>query len=491
MENIKIFIKSQKEKIEKKIIDIKQKITSNEYQVKETENMVITLTKNIDTTYEIFSPNALDHDNSITEIEKLNFKKNELLIEIDALKKKLNEYLLEKEKIDIAYSELFDIEYNLAESVNKSKKLIESESIKVRKNCNNETVKYMNYINEENNNFLKNTVLKMLDTMLNKQNLVINMYDIDRERTKLELYKLNEETQKIKNLVEKKMFHVKHLQQYNDNEKIDISTAIENYVKSINDKSNIKVEFNSNKNLVTEKKIIVYNLIEIINEAASNSIIHSNCSIVNIELYVDRNNDSIETNNVSILGESNNTNLSDISINNETITSKINEKFNDNEGRNIVNNNDNRNIVDNNDDRNIVDNNDNRNILDSNNDNRNGVDSNSDNSNIINVNNKTLLNGKNVISDITLDIKEIDINPKETLHEISQIDFKIDNTNNNEKIIIKITDNGDGFKMQDEKVLLSNGMYGISIMKYKSKLINANINIDSTIGIGTTVTIVY
>ena len=103
MESILAFIKGEKSKNEKSINEITEKINQNLYQIEEIENMVVELSKNIDTTYEIFSPNDFDKDNNVVEIEKLNLKKTELNIEIEALRDKLDN--LEKQKSKI-YSSL-------------------------------------------------------------------------------------------------------------------------------------------------------------------------------------------------------------------------------------------------------------------------------------------------------------------------------------------------------------------------------------------------
>ena len=59
------------------------------------------------------------------------------------------------------------------------------------------------------------------------------------------------------------------------------------------------------------------------------------------------------------------------------------------------------------------------------------------------------------------------------------------------RVNVKISDNGEGFVKQKDNILIENNMYGIQMMKYRSKLINAKFNIESTVGLGTVVTLVY
>lgn len=127
MESILAFIKGEKSKNEKSINEITEKINQNLYQIEEIENMVVELSKNIDTTYEIFSPNDFDKDNNVVEIEKLNLKKTELNIEIEALRDKLDNLEKQKSKIDASLEEIYDIEKQLANNVKNTKYLIDKE----------------------------------------------------------------------------------------------------------------------------------------------------------------------------------------------------------------------------------------------------------------------------------------------------------------------------------------------------------------------------
>ncbi len=59
----------------------------------------------------------------------------------------------------------------------------------------------------------------------------------------------------------------------------------------------------------------------------------------------------------------------------------------------------------------------------------------------------------------------------------------------NNKLILKIQDNGKGFNM-DELDLESNHLNGIYNMKHRAKLIDAEFQLESKIGVGTTITVI-
>ena len=193
MESILAFIKGEKSKNEKSINEITEKINQNLYQIEEIENMVVELSKNIDTTYEIFSPNDFDKDNNVVEIEKLNLKKTELNIEIEALRDKLDNLEKQKSKIDASLEEIYDIEKQLANNVKNTKYLIDKEVKKTEeKNIKKSTLILEQQINKDNH-YISNIVKKDIEKVQNKIELCENLIDMDSNRAKLEITKIKEE----------------------------------------------------------------------------------------------------------------------------------------------------------------------------------------------------------------------------------------------------------------------------------------------------------
>lgn len=387
MESILAFIKGEKSKNEKSINEITEKINQNLYQIEEIENMVVELSKNIDTTYEIFSPNDFDKDNNVVEIEKLNLKKTELNIEIEALRDKLDNLEKQKSKIDASLEEIYDIEKQLANNVKNTKYLIDKEVKKTEeKNIKKSTLILEQQINKDNH-YISNIVKKDIEKVHNKIELCENLIDMDSNRAKLEITKIKEELLYIEKKVNAKMFHVKHSEE--DSEKIGLYKNISDFIKEYQKKINMKISFNYSGLKILDSKWNVINVIRIIKEAIDNAESHSNGTIININIVIDKIN-----------VEENDYNIDDISTDSNQVESEINNC------------------------------------------------------------------------------------------DLHQINFLVGDENRY-NINIVITDNGDGFTMQDDNVLLSNNLNGISIMKYRTSLLNGMIIVDSSLGMGTTVKLVY
>ena len=387
MESILAFIKGEKSKNEKSINEITEKINQNLYQIEEIENMVVELSKKIDTTYEIFSPNDFDKDNNVVEIEKLNLKKTELNIEIEALRDKLDNLEKQKSKIDASLEEIYDIEKQLANNVKNTKYLIDKDvKKKEEKNIKKSTLILEQQINKDNH-YISNIVKKDIEKVHNKIELCENLIDMDSNRAKLEITKIKEELLYIEKKVNAKMFHVKHSEE--DSEKIGLYKNISDFIKEYQKKINMKISFNYSGLKILDSKWNVINVIRIIKEAIDNAESHSNGTIININIVIDKIN-----------VEENDYNIDDISTDSNQVESEIN-------------------------------------------------------------------NG-----------------------DLHQINFLVGDENRY-NINIVITDNGDGFTMQDDNVLLSNNLNGISIMKYRTSLLNGMIIVDSSLGMGTTVKLVY
>lgn len=383
MENLIAYIKNEKVKNEKSINNISEKISSSEFNIEKIDSMVVELTKNIDTTYEIFSPNAYDKDYNVVEIEKLNLKKNQLLMEIEALEDEKKVLLENKSKIDIVYEEIFDIESRLVNNVKNTQYLLKKEKRKSDNEFNSETIQLLEYQINKQNHYFENDIKKEIDLIDNKMSLCENFMDIDVNRAKLEISKLRDEINNFEKKINNRMFHVKH--QLSE-EKISFSDSIKDFINVYKKNTEMRIDYKFIGNEIMDTSKNMVNVIRIIKEAVDNAESFSNGSIITITIVVD---DFTE----------------DISHNEDNIESE--EISNENSS------------------------------------------------------------------------------------DMHQINFIIDGEADKYNVTIKISDNGDGFSVQDDNVLIGNDLYGIYMMKYRTKLLNGTFNIQSELGLGTTVTVVY
>lgn len=439
MESILTFIKSEKSKNEMKINDINEKINQCKYQIEEIDNMILELTKNIDTTYEIFSPNDFDKDNNIIEIEKLNLKRNELDIEIDVLKDELKEYKEQKIKIDNSLEDIYDMETQLANNVKNTKYLIEKEVKKNKqKNVIDSTLILEKQINKDSH-YITNILKKDIEKVHNKIDLCENLLDIDSNRAKLEIKKIREELTYIEKKVNAKMFHVKHLEEESD--KVGLYKSINDFIKEYQKKINMKLVFNYSGMKISDTKCNIINVLRIIKESIDNAENHSNGNIININVVIDK---------ISFEEDKNNNNFENENFIYEATGNNINDINNLKENNNKC-------IVENVELTDLTINNIRKDII-------NNIDT-------------------NIRNDSKYDMSKNNI-------EMHQINFVLEDSNRYNVNVI-ITDNGDGFTIQSDNVLVSNNLNGISIMKYRTELLNGRILVDSSLGMGTTVKLVY
>lgn len=399
MDNLISYIKSEKIVNEENISKVNGKINKGKFQIQNIENKIVEYTKNIDTTYEIFSPNAYDKDYNIVEIEKLNLKKNEVIKEIESMNESKKDLIEKQKKIELAYDELDELQNQIINNENNTKILIEKEANKYDTKYINEITNILECQINKDNHFVNNEVVRQLDILENKISLCQNFMDIDSNRAKLELVKLEEEISFLKKKIASEMFHVKHFDNIDSNY-ANLNNEIKNFINQYKKNINSRVDYKYTGEKIEDKKNNITNLIRIIKEAIDNADNHSNGGIININVIVEK---YIEFAKV----------------------------ISDTENQNIE-----------------------------------SVDSEDTN-------------------------KDSQIQLIQQNNDMHQINFVIEETYDKYMVTVKITDNGEGFKLQDDKILIENDLYGIYLMKYRTQKLNGKFNIQSDIGLGTTVTVIY
>lgn len=372
MDNIINYILNEKEEVELKLNKLNETILRYKYNIEEIENSINNLTKNIDTTYEVFSPNSSERNYNLVEIEKLNYKKNDILLEVDSIidnQKKLSE---KKEKIEKVLNDIITVQKNIITDHENAKYILDKEISKNNEKHTEVITKLLEYQINMQNKFINRNIKNDIDLLNNKISLCQNLIDIDSNRAKVELIKLKEDIENINKKVNSKMFHVKHFPE--DKTEYSIYDEIKEVINDYKKNSEFKFEFNFTGEKINVSYKIIINLIRIIKESIMNSILHSKGNIINVNVVVD-----------NILNE--------------------------------------------------------------------------------------------------------DIEEKESINDIHQINFIVKDINST-TVNIKISDNGNGFVLQEDNVLVSNNMYGIYLMKERAKNINAVLNINSNEGMGTVVTLV-
>ena len=535
MDNLSSYIKNEKINNENSIVEISKKIGKCLYDIETIDKKIIECTKNIDTTYEIFSPNAFDKDYNVVEIEKLNLKKISLQEEINNLNESKKMFIGRQKKIDLAYDELEELNHQIIEEKHTYKEDLKKQKDKLNHYYFEEITDILECQINKDNNFIGSEIIRQLDIIENKLSLCENFVDMDINRAKLQLMKIGEEISYFKKKLISKMFHVKH---FEDNLYFDLNNEIKSFVNQYKKNINARVEYKFHGKNISDNKNNIINIFRIIKEAVDNADNHSQCNVISIYVDVDEY-DSVSDNNTDITNiffqnESDvGNNISDKTYPRNFLNSrddnftdrstmeendcKIKHEENDMVKINIINSTDeqtndiiNRNsrnvlsnhLLNNPDDNTNIhhndvisfsdiignDNNMKKDMIDNEHSDNESINHNLQNNNVnrsydIDSKKNNLLNSNNYLSDSSSSLK----NNK----DMHQINFIIDEDKKSYTVTIKISDNGTGFNVQETNLLIKNNLYGIYFMKYRADKLRAKFNISSEKGLGTTVTVMY
>ena len=376
MNNLVSFLKNEKLNNEENINKLNTLINKMEYDIENIDKKIVEFTKNIDTTYEIFSPNSYDKDYNVVEINKLNKKKQELKENIEKFSSNKKKLINRQKNIELAIDDLDNLRNSLNKNVEETKELIQNQEEKYYKFYSEEITFTLEKQINKDNNIVNKTVSEKLDYLKNKIDLCKNFCDMDVNRAKMEILKLDNDLLSIKKDLNTKMFHVKHFEL---NNLLYINEEIKSFINQFKKTIDCKIDYKYTGDKIKEKSSNILNIIRIIQESVNNSVSHSKCSKITINLIV--------------------------------------EKYMD------------------------------------------------------------------IISNADTNNEESD--------DICQINFVIEEPKQKYIIIVKITDDGHGFEIQNDNIYMSNNMYGIVLMKYRAEKLSGKFNIQSTKGFGTAVTLEY
>ena len=376
MNNLVSFLKNEKLNNEENINKLNTLINKMEYDIENIDKKIVEFTKNIDTTYEIFSPNSYDKDYNVVEINKLNKKKQELKENIEKFSSNKKKLINRQKNIELAIDDLDNLRNSLNKNVEETKELIQNQEEKYYKFYSEEITFTLEKQINKDNNIVNKTVSEKLDYLKNKIDLCKNFCDMDVNRAKMEILKLDNDLLSIKKDLNTKMFHVKHFEL---NNLLYINEEIKSFINQFKKTIDCKIDYKYTGDKIKEKSSNILNIIRIIQESVNNSVSNSKCYKITINLIV--------------------------------------EKYMD------------------------------------------------------------------IISNADTNNEESD--------DIRQINFVIEEPKQKYIIIVKITDDGHGFEIQNDNIYMSNNMYGIVLMKYRAEKLSGKFNIQSTKGFGTVVTLEY
>ena len=494
MKNLIAYLNSERTHVQEQLEKLIEELNKSCYELENVSKMIVDYSKNVDTTYEVFSPNSNDQNFHVIEIEKLSVKKEELIQTIEQKKMLRDELIAKKENLKMAYDDFEEFQRKIEFGKIESEKKLKRELLYQAEDYKKEITTILEKQIRMDEHFLKTDVIRQLDILENKLSLCGNFVDMDLNRAKLELQKLGEEISYFKKRIQSELFHVKH---YDPNVRVGLAEEIKSFVKDYKKSINSRVEFKYLGIKIDEYSYVIVNLIRIIKEAIDNADQYGGGTVINITVAVDEYaesfvDESSQNNEVTDLEDQDDINkeipysyLLELENSNEKIVDKELKEYlpskksiEDNPVDMSQQNGDWPNDIS---------------FIDLNDSNEAGQDK--------NVSSQTQTNeAKNSDSqDEENDQADSDeINSYDhLLHRIYKksdmhpINFVINEPTDRFLVTVKISDNGEGFHLINSQLLEENDMYGISMMKYRTSQLKGRFEIRSEEGIGTTVTIAY
>ena len=505
MNNLVSFFNNEKNNVALALNEVNEKINQNKFELENINKKILEHSKNIDTTYEIFSPNAYDKDYNILEIEKLNETKRNVSANLEKQLKEKDVLLKRRSVVDYAFQDYILEKEKFDEELEEHDRMQQKKLVNMNENHTNEITQILEYQIRKDHHFISNEVERQLSVIESKLSLCNNFVDMDINRAKLEMLKIAEDISYFKKSLNSEMFHVKH---FDDFSRLNLNSEIRSFINHYKKNINSHVDYKYIGRKIDDSSYHITNVIRIIKEAIDNAEHHGNGTSINVTVLVqDRYSGGAAENE---LDNSSNEKLKteiDLELFNASKYCDSNSDYeyndyNDNKEKHNLNQIVQENSHDHDDlklDSDIQ--------YNSNDDFKSGDDiqynSNDDfkfgDDIQYNSNDDFKFGDKNQINDndnSTLNVvdhfNEIEENPQQNNNnDMHQINFIITETTDQFDVTIKITDNGDGFHLFNDNLLIENEKYGIYLMKYRTQKLHGKLYIESSQGIGTTVSLIY
>ncbi len=282
----------------------------------QVEIKITELTKNLDTTFEVFSPNSMINDYNVTEIDKLKSIYRENEVKKQSMEKKKEKVDDEIFKINDAISlyedmkkEILTLNDDRSDIIN-NKKINQRELEKLTVGISELEIKRME-------RKISKEIIQILDSLTYKEKLCEKFIEMDINRSKLELIEIKEGLHTLHNKANNFMFHVKHS---NIDNNFSLLQNIKNHIKKYNISSEIITVTSIGDDVIMPSYDIENNL-RIIDEILENSISHGRAKNINIHISIIS---SLDKDEIIALAE----NMKQISENNkiDSVSDSIDEE---------------------------------------------------------------------------------------------------------------------------------------------------------------------
>lgn len=313
MNNLEKYLTNHREELMEKKMELDSAIEKLSNENIQIELKITDLTKNLDTTFEVFSPNSMLNDYNVSEIEKLKtiYQENQNKSKrLKSGKEKIDEELNE---IDSAIRTYKTLQTDMKQLDDDNTNMLDDNEINQKELCRL-AVSIPEFEIKRFEKTISQEITQILDSLLYKEKLCEKFIDMDLNRSKLELIELKEGLNTLQNKAYNFMFHVKHSSLNNN---FFLVQNIKNHIKKYNISSDIVTITNVGEDIIMPSYDIENN-IRIIDELINNSISHGKAKNININISVvsslDKNEIIESTINYDLKEESNNIKNINVSI---------------------------------------------------------------------------------------------------------------------------------------------------------------------------------
>lgn len=282
MDNLIQFLLNEKEQLIKEEGKLSERIDKLSIENEQIENKITELIKGVDTTFEVFSPNSMDTDYNVSEINKLK----QMMAEHEVLLKSCTERKIEiKNKLTNVYNaiSLYERMQGTEETLNRDISQYHTEKRVEIERIRKIGIEIAELETRRCERILSNIMNPIIDSMTHKTELCDSFILQDINRSRMELKGIKEGLSTLKNRNESYMFHVKH----NKNVSRETQSLTENIEQYIKDYQDITITFTKIGEDIQILDSDIENYIKILYEIIENAIYHGAATQIQIHLNVE------------------------------------------------------------------------------------------------------------------------------------------------------------------------------------------------------------
>lgn len=291
-----IYLKNRLKVLSDEKVILATKINNLEIEIEEVEKKIIEMGKDVDDSFEIFSPHVKKNDFIRDEIVKLKETKEDLVDELTNLKKKVNiideDMLLIQDALSVYDDEIQnndvtgendgdDVTGENVEVVNANYKesLIGIKILECQENDRQRIARE-----------LHDSTVQVLTNLVHKCEICFRIMSVDSVRAKLELEimskTLKETIEDMRNII----YDLRPL----SIDDLNFADCMHNVIDKLKSTTNSNINLLVSNNVPGIKSVITSTIMRIIQEAVNNSIKHASAKEINVNIDYNEEKDSLK-----------------------------------------------------------------------------------------------------------------------------------------------------------------------------------------------------